>query len=177
MRKSFLLLNHHDREVLNRRLLHYYLINYNENTLASYLRGEFRITKVRQLGDSDFITHGIVLEAQAYHQFDDNTPAAPYPLTATLYLPTPLADADDEEATPPEPPAKQVNKFKVGDKLNINKFPHFFSLLNVHTIPREGDDTIYHISAVSLAQSFNPPHGKRFNLAPPKKLNLKYLGK
>lgn len=153
-------LSNKERSLLNDEFVKSYLGNFKENLLNTYLRGDYQVMKTRQLQSSDFIQQGIVIQAQSYVQPDIYHPPTPYLVVIELIL--------------PGAPAIAAEQIKVGDMIEINKSPHFASVLHAAIIERKGDEPIVYLSAVPLVYDspYQPPRGDKFRLAAPKQINL-----
>lgn len=158
LRKSYLVFNDKELEIINRSLLHSYLTNFVDSNFCAYLEGDFQITGARKLSEKDIISKGFAIQLRAYVQGDEYSDPTPYPLIAEIIFPTPYEDS--------------FKDFHKGDMLELDITPQFASVLNVGKMTQENDDTIIVITAISLAGKLRPPHGGSFDLAPPAELNL-----
>lgn len=149
-----------ERNLLNRQLLRNYLANYKDTILNTYLRGQFQVMETRPLSNQDIISEGIVLQAQAYIQPDTYLPPTPYLVVIELIL--------------PNAPTRAAEQIHPGDMIEIDKSPHFTSILHAEVIERLGDESIVYLSAIPLVYEYpyTPPRGEAFYLSAPETLHL-----
>lgn len=150
-----------ERDALNNNLIKNYLTNYKQQTLNTYIQGDFRVIKTRVLNENDRFMKGIVIKAEALVKKNKFTEAQLYPVWVEIILPNAPASA-----------AKNIAK---GDLLEINKNPFFASVLFVERIERTDNDPIMSFTVVPLVYEspWNPPRNKeKFNIYPPEKLNM-----
>lgn len=154
-------LNAKELEVLNVNLIKNYVTNYKQQTLITYIQGDFRVIKTKVLTENDRFNHGVAIKAEAMVKMNKFTKAQPFPVWIEIILPNAPASA-----------AKSIAK---GDLIEINKNPFFASVLFVQRIKRRDNDHIMSFSVVPLVYEspWNPPRNKaKFNISPPKKLNM-----
>lgn len=148
-------------KALNDALLKNYIFNYKYDIFNTYLQGDFRVIQTRKLTKNDVFPDGIVIQAEAMvktSNYSDET--SPYPVWIEFILPSAPAGAE-----------KTIHK---GDLMSISKSPHFASILHLSHIVRPDDDSIIYLTVVPLVYEspWIPPHGERFSISPPKRLNL-----
>lgn len=154
-------LNAKELEVLNANLIKNYVTNYKQQTLITYIQGDFRVIKTKVLTENDRFNRGVAIKAEAMVKMNKFTMAQPFPVWIEIILPNAPASA-----------AKSIAK---GDLIEINKNPFFASVLFVQRIKRRDNDHIMSFSLVPLVYEspWNPPRNKaKFNISPPKKLNM-----
>ena len=154
-------LNGEELELLNENLIKNYVTNYKQQTLNTYIQGDFRVIKTRQLTKNDRFTKGIAIKAEAMLKMNKFTEAQAFPVWVEIILPNAPISA-----------AENISK---GDLLEINKNPFFASVLYVQRIERTDNDHIMSFTVVPLVYEspWNPPRNKeKFNISPPKKLNM-----
>lgn len=154
-------LNGIEREALNANLIKNYVTNYKQQTLNTYVQGDFRVIKTRMLTEKDRFMEGIAIKAEALVKMNKFTEAQTFPVWLEIILPNAPASA-----------AKNITK---GDLLEINKNPFFASVLYVERIERTDNDPIMSFTVIPLVYEspWNPPRNKeKFNIFPPKKLNM-----
>ena len=154
-------LNGEELELLNEKLIKNYVTNYKQQTLNTYVKGDFRVIRTRVLTENDRFTKGIAIKAEAMHQVNKYTDAQAFPVWVEIILPN-----------APESAAENITK---GDLIEINKNPFFASVLFVQRIERTDNDHIMNFSILPLVYEspWNPPRDKeKFNISPPEKLNM-----
>ncbi len=154
-------LNAKELEALNENLIKNYVTNYKQQTLNTYIQGDFRVIKTRLLTEKDRFKKGIAIKAEAMVKMNKFTEAQAYPVWVEIILPNAPASAAEDIAK--------------GDMLEINKNPFFASVLHVQRIERTDNDPIMSFTVVPLVYEspWNPPRNKaKFNISPPKKLNM-----
>lgn len=147
-------------EKLNDELVKNYIGNFKEHTLNAYVRGEYRVIKTRSLTDDDVFSNGVAVHAEAMVKNNQYSDAKPYLVWIEIIL--------------PNAPADTVNSIRKGDKIVIDKNPHYLSVLHAQRIERSDDDPIFNFTIVPLVYEspWNPPHGSPFTMKAPAKLNL-----
>jgi len=154
-------LNGKELELLNEELIKNYVTNYKQQTLNTYIQGDFRVIKSRPLNEKDRFTNGIAIKAEAMLQMNKFTEAQAFPVWVEIIL--------------PNAPTSAANNITKGDLLEINKNPFFASVLYVQRIERTNNDPIMSFTIIPLVYEspWNPPRDKeKFNISPPKKLNM-----
>jgi hypothetical protein len=154
-------LNRDELKALNANLIKNYVTNYKQQTLNTYIQGDFRVMKTRILTQNDRFKNGIAIKAEALVKVNKFTEAQSFPVWLEVILPNAPANA-----------AKNIAK---GDLIEINKNPFFASILYVERIERIDNDPIMSFTVVPLVYEspWNPPRNKeKFNIFPPKKLNM-----
>ena len=154
-------LNAKELEVLNENLIKNYVTNYKQQTLNTYIQGDFRVIKTRVLNKEDRFKNGIVIKAEAMVKMNKFTKSQPFPVWVEIIL--------------PNAPASAAENIVKGDLLEINKNPFFASVLYVQRIERRDNDHIMSFTVIPLVYEspWNPPRNKeKFNISPPKKLNM-----
>jgi hypothetical protein len=154
-------LNARELELLNENLIKNYVTNYKQQTLNTYIQGNFRVIKTRVLNKNDRFQKGIAIKAEAMHQVNKFTEAQAFPVWVEIILPNAPAVAADD-----------ITK---GDLLEINKNPFFASVLYVQRIERKDNDHIMSFTVIPLVYEspWNPPReSDKFNISPPDKLNI-----
>lgn len=154
-------LNAKELELLNENLIKNYVTNYKQQTLNTYIQGDFRVIKTRVLTQDDRFTKGIVIKAEAMLKVNKFTTAQAFPVWVEIIL--------------PNAPAGAAENIAKGDLLEINKNPFFTSVLYVQRIERTDNDHIMSFTVVPLVYEspWNPPRDKeKFNISPPQKLNI-----
>ncbi len=157
-RKSYLEFSDEELTLVNSSLLNSYLTNFREDTFCTYLKGHYQVISSRKLTQEDIISEGFAVQLRAYTQPDEYTELSPYPVIAEIIFPTTYSESHEG--------------FHPGDMLEFGITPHFASLLHLEKIAMQDDDTIMVLTAVSLASRLRPPHGRPFELTPPKELKL-----
>ena len=148
-------------DLLNNELIKNYVTNYKQETLNTYIRGDFRVIKTRTLNENDRFQNGIVIKAEAMLKISEYTEPQPFPIWIELIL--------------PNAPASAAENIIKGDMLEINKNPFFSSVLHVQQILRVDNDHIMSFTVIPLVYEspWTPPRSKeKFNISAPKKLNM-----
>lgn len=154
-------LNTQERHLLNQRLIKNYITNYKQQTLNTYIQGDFRVIKTKILSKDDRFTKGVAIKVEALLQVNKYTKAQTFPVWVELIL--------------PNAPSSAAEKIRKGDLIEINKNPFFASVLHVQRIERTDNDPIMSFSVVPLVYEspWNPPRDQeKFNISPPLKLNI-----
>ncbi len=154
-------LNANELEVLNENLIKNYVTNYKQQTLNTYIQGDFKVIKTRVLTEEDRFKEGIAIKAEAMVKMNKFTKAQPFPVWIEIIL--------------PNAPASAAESIVKGDLIEINKNPFFASVLYVQRIERTDNDHIMSFSVVPLVYEspWNPPRKQaKFNISPPVKLNM-----
>ena len=154
-------LNVKELDLLNNELIKNYVTNYKQETLNTYIRGDFRVIKTRTLNENDRFQNGIVIKAEAMLKISEYTEPQPFPIWIELIL--------------PNAPASAAENIIKGDMLEINKNPFFSSVLHVQQILRVDNDHIMSFTVIPLVYEspWTPPRSKeKFNISAPKKLNM-----
>ncbi len=154
-------LSSQELDLLNKQLLKNYVTNYKQQTLNTYICGDFRVIKTRVLNEDDRFQNGIVIKAEAMHRASEYTDPQPFPVWIEIILPNAPASAADD-----------IIK---GDLLEINKNPFFSSVLFVQRILRDDNDHIMSFTVIPLVYEspWTPPRdAEKFNFKAPKKLNM-----
>lgn len=150
-------LKEEDRESLNTLLLRNYLRNFEKNLLLSYVEGEYQVAAVRELGDGDIISSGVVLRAQAMVKPDDFTEAVGFPVVIEYIFPT-----EDESA---------IDGFSIGDVLEVRKNPNCAAVIHVSKVTVD-DEPALQLTVVPIAYgSYRVGKGKSFAIEPPGELH------
>lgn len=157
--KKYYNLNDQDITLLNKELMKNYIGNFNDSRLTTYIQGSFRVLQARALGPDDLITNGIAIQLQSLVKPDQFHPPTPYLVLLEVIL--------------PNAPASALQSFQIGDQLELQKNPNFFSVLNVVRQDRSGDEPLISLSVIPLVySSVSPTTGKAVRISPPEKLNL-----
>lgn len=154
-------LNRNELTALNANLIKNYVTNYKQQTLNTYIQGDFRVIKTRVLNKDDRFMTGIAIKAEALVKVNKFTEAQAFPVWLEIIL--------------PNAPASAARNIAEGDLIEINKNPFFASVLYVERIERTDNDPIMSFTVVPLVYEspWNPPRNKeKFNISPPKKLNM-----
>lgn len=154
-------LNAKELELLNENLIKNYVTNYKQQTLNTYIQGDFRVIKTRVLTQNDRFQNGIAIKVEAMVKMNKFTNSQAFPVWVEIIL--------------PNAPASAAENIAQGDLLEINKNPFFASVLYVQRIERTDNDHIMSFTVIPLVYEspWNPPRDKeKFNISPPKKLNM-----
>jgi hypothetical protein len=133
-----------------------YLTNFTQPLALTYIEGDYRVQQIRPLGPMDFITHGVVVRAQALLKPDDFTKAAPYPVVIDHIFPT-----RDEAA----------GFFRAGDVLQISKSPNCAAVIRAER--GTGDDgPVLFLTVVPIAYGpYRAGDDGSFSIEPPAEVN------
>lgn len=159
--KKYYNLNQADTRLLNSELLKNYVTNFKDTSLNTYVKGQFKVLQTRPLQANDLITDGIAIQLQSMVQPDEFHPPTPYLVILELFLPS--TSTATQEA------------FQPGQLIELNKSPHFFSVLYCRRIERAGDEPLISLTAVPLAyqSTVKASAGTGYTITPPERLNLK----
>ncbi len=150
-----------DLDTLNRELRRSYLTNYKKPKFLTFVRGEFRILGVRELGEDDFLSPGVVVKAQALVRPDAVADPISYPVFVEVLFPT-------EEAA--------LENFKVGEILKLRmhkKQRDCAAILNVGTTEFEGRSVLLLTLVPLNAVRYQSEGASPFQIKPPAMANLK----
>jgi len=148
-------------KALNNSLIKNYVTNYKQQTLNTYIQGDFRVMKTRVLNTKDRVMKGVAIKAEALVQMNQFSSPQVFPVWIEIIL--------------PNAPASAAQDIAKGDLLEINKNPFFASVLYVQRIERTDNDPIMSFTVIPLVYEspWNPPRGKsKFSISPPEKLNM-----
>ena len=120
----------------NTRLIRNYLTNFERPLSLTYIEGDYQVEKVRELGDSDFITSGFAIRARALVIPDDFTKPAPYPVVIDYIFPTTETAA--------------VREFRPGDILSVRKSPNCAAILHIGHVT-DDDERLVCLTVVPIA--------------------------
>ncbi len=141
---------------VNSLLMRNYLMNFERPLLLTYIEGDYQITDVRRLGESDFIEQGAVVRAQALVKPDDFTKAMPYPVFIEYVFPTSHDSAE--------------KVFKKGDILTVKKSPNCAAIVHADTVV-SGDDPALLLTVIPIAYgTYQISDKSSFAIEPPSKL-------
>ena len=159
--KKYYNLNPEDITLLNEELKRVYIGNLKDTSYNTYIQGDFRVLQARVLGEKDFISQGIAIQAQALVQPDTFHPPTPYLVLVEWIL--------------PGAPASAIASYQLGDSISLNKNPYYPLVLHAVRVPRAGDEPLISLSCVPLVYDspITPTRGDAFNIAPPSRLNLR----
>lgn len=150
-------LNGHALDGLNAALMRNYLKSLDEPGLIQYVEGDFVITDVRELTESDLFHPGVAVRAQAMVQPDEFTEAAPWPVELDYLFPT-----NDRHA---------YQWFQTGDHLTIAKVPNCAMVLRV-TRDDRGDTPLVRLVVVPVAMGdYLVGQEDKFAISTPESLN------
>jgi len=145
------------REKLNSLLLRNYMRNFEKNLLLTYIEGEFQVVDLRELEVGDFIYPGFVIRAQAMVRPDDFSEAIGFPVVIEYLFPSENADA--------------VDRFSIGDVLEVSKNPNCAAVINVSKAIVE-DEPALQLTVVPIAYgSYRVGSEQSFAIEPPAVLN------
>ncbi len=145
-------------EAMNDVLMRGYITNYDKIPVYRYLEGEFRITSVRTLQETDLLYPGLLVKARAYIKADENAISSAYPVVIDYFVPTEVEDASQN--------------FQEGDLLKLVKSKHCATLLHVEREGQVGDPTL-RCAVIPLAYNiYITPDRQKIPLNPPEKLNI-----
>ncbi len=144
----------------NNELMKNYIGNFKYDYINNYIQGNFRVIRTKVLTANDVFTKGIVVQASAMVKPNKHSDARAFPVWIEFIL--------------PNAPDSVASEIKPGTVLEISKNPFFTSIINVERIEREDDDPIMNFTIIPLVYeaSWDLPKGGKFNISPPKKLNL-----
>jgi hypothetical protein len=120
----------------NSRLMRNYLTNFEHPLALTYIEGDYRVEKVRELGPADFIFRGFAIRARALVKPDDFTKPAPYPVVIEYVFPTTETSA--------------ARKFRPDDILAVKKSPNCAAILHIERV-LDGDDPLVCLTVVPIA--------------------------
>ncbi|MDP4780879.1 MAG: hypothetical protein NWS16_11705 [Akkermansiaceae bacterium] len=150
-------LSEEERESLNILLLRNYMRNFDKTLLLSYAEGEYQVAAIRELGEGDFISSGVVLRAQAMVRPDDFTEAVGFPVVIEYIFPT-----EDESA---------IDGFSTGDVLEVNKNPNCAAVIHVSKVTVDDEPALQLTVAPIAYGSYRVGKGKSFAIEPPTELH------
>lgn len=157
---NFVSIESHKLVELNERLIKNYIGNFKYDYANIYIKGDFRVISSRALNDSDVITEGIAIKAEAFTTGTTTGKERGYPVWVEIIL--------------PNAPAESAEHTKPGDLIEINKNPYFASILHVQRLEGEYNDAILNLTVIPLVYEsvWKPAHGPNFVISPPEKLNF-----
>lgn len=134
--RKFFALTGDDLTRFNSQLMRNYLTNFDRPLTLTYIEGDYRVEQVRELGESDFLSHGFVVSARAMVKPDDFTKAAPYPVVIEYIFPTKVTGA--------------VSGFEAGNILAVRKSPNCAAVVHVDRIV-EDDEQVVYLTVIPIA--------------------------
>ncbi len=150
-----------DLETLNRELRRSYLTNYKKPKFLTFVRGEFKILELRELGADDFLNPGIVVKAQALVRPDAVADPIPYPVFVEILFPT------EEEA---------LQNFQIGKTLRLRMQKNqrdCAAILNVGATDFEDRKALLLTLVPLNAVKYKTENGTPFQIKPPNMANLR----
>lgn len=155
--KKFYGAKEEDLPRVNSLLMRNYLTNFERPMLLTYIEGRYQIADVRTLDKGDFISHGVVVRAQALIKPDEFTAESPYPVVIEYLFPT-----EDERV---------ADKFKPGDIMEVKKSPNCAAVVHVGRA-RKDDDQVLLLTVIPIAYGpYQIGNSSTFNIEPPLELN------
>lgn len=155
--RRYAALSQEDLAKFNAALMRNYLTNLREPKLIQYAEGNYRVDKVRRLGEDDLFHPGFAVRAQAMVAPDEFTEPAPWPVMIEYLFPT-----SDEKAP---------GWIAPGDILSVAKYPNCAMLLHVHRTD-SGDTPVVCMTVVPIAfGAFQAGKDRTFKLQAPTELN------
>lgn len=138
---------------VNSQLMRNYLTNFERPLLLTYVEGEYRVEKVRELGKSDFLPSGLAIRARAMVKPDDFTKPAPYPVVIEYLFPTLEAPA--------------TIPFHPGDTLEVKKSPNCGAIVHAERL-LDGDEQVVCLTVIPIAYGpYRVGDDVTFNIEPP----------
>lgn len=142
---------------LNSALMRNYLKSLGEPGLIQYVEGNFIVTDVRTLTNTDLFQPGFAVRGQAMIQPDEFSEAAPWPVTIDYLFPTQKKAAQEW--------------FRPGDQLAVSKVPNCAMVLRVARDER-GDTPVVQMTVVPIAMGeYQVGKDNAFTVSTPEKLN------
>ncbi len=126
--RKFYGLKAEDLERANALLMRNYLTNFDRPLMLTYIEGDYQVERTRILGESDFLSPGFAIRAQALVNPDDFTKAAPYPVLIEYVFPTGQTAA--------------ASSFQTGDVLEVKKSPNCAVVVHVTKVQFEDEPTL-----------------------------------
>ena len=114
-----------DLEGINGLLLRNYLSNFDRPLMLTYIEGDYQVSRVRTLGQTDFFNPGFVIRAQAWVKPDEYAVAAPYPVHIEYVFPTTDVAA--------------AGYFKSRDILGVKRSPNCAAVVHVGKLTVDGE--------------------------------------
>lgn len=149
-------LSEEDRASLNMLLLRNYMRNFERTLLLTYVEGDYQVAAIRELGENDFISSGLVLRAQAMVKPDDFTEAVGFPVVIEYIFPT------ENEAA--------VDGFSTGDVLEVRKNPNCAAVIHVSKITVD-DELALQLTVAPIAYGrYRVGKSESFAIEPPSEL-------
>lgn len=150
---KFAALTDGETRMLRARWLRDLIMNFRDPLGTVYIEGEFEIERIRRLTNDDFISSGVLIGARALVKPDEFSPAAPYPVTMDLFLPS-------------EDP-RTSSLFAPGDKLVLAK-GHELPVVIGGWRGKEQGATSIRVQVVPLAYAIRREGGREaVRLSPP----------
>lgn len=151
--RKFFGLTEEEFSQLNAQLLRNYLTNFERPLALTYAEGDYLVTKVRELGPSDFLPSGFAIRAHALVKPDNFTQAAPYPVIIEYVFPTLETAA--------------ASQFRTGDILAVKKSPNCAAIVHAGKI-LEDDEQRVCLTVIPIAYGpYRAGDGAAFNIEPP----------
>lgn len=154
--RKFLPLDPHQIELLNPRLLRNYLTNFEQPLLNTYVEGEFRVQRVRPLGDRDLFFPGFAVRARAEVRNKQSQRPSPYPVWIDYLFPTNQLAA--------------AKWFSPGDLIVVEKVPNCAIVLRADR-STAGDEPQLVLTVAPVAYGDYAAGTRTFSIAPPARLN------
>lgn len=135
-----------------------YLTNYQDPSPLTYVEGDYIVSDIQQLSETDFFSPGLAVRAQATVQTEERDEAAAYPVVIELLLPT------------AETPTN--NFYKKGDTITLARATHRAVVLAVTKLGTPEEPLIC-LTVVPLSYGhYLATDGTPLPLSPPDPLNV-----
>ncbi len=122
---------------VNSLMLRNYLNNLSKPPLVTFVEGDYRVSEVRELAAGDFISSGLVVEAQAMVRPSESGEMAPYPVWLEVLFPA--------------APAAAASVVPKGGLLQLRRSPSCVVVLNAAKMKSGGEERLL-ITAIPTSE-------------------------